>query len=321
MKVKSLIAAFILSILVLTFVVRTDDPLESDIDFPSIPDDPDAFVVDNESRFADIRPGTEKKIIWYDPAHKNKAKYAIIYLHGFSASRQETAPLCELVAQQLRANLFYTRLSGHGRSSEAMAEATVQAWLEDVVEALAIGRCLGEQVIVIGASTGGTLATWLAHQYKDDDIAALVLLSPHFGPKQVRAKALNWPGAELFVPIIFGKEHSWSPYNVEQAKYWTTSYPTASLFTMMSLVRYVKRLNFYSIDVPTLFIYSRDDQVVDAEITDDVYERFQPSKRDKIAVSGGGDPSHHMLAGDILSPENTHPLADEIVRKLNRMLP
>ncbi|MDD4273595.1 MAG: hypothetical protein PHG14_07705 [Desulfobacter postgatei] len=38
-----------------------------------------------------------------------------VYIHGFSATRKETAPLSDLVAKTLNANLFYTRLSGHGR--------------------------------------------------------------------------------------------------------------------------------------------------------------------------------------------------------------
>ena len=82
----------------------------------------------------------------------------------FSATRQETAPLSELVSQALGANLFYTRLTGHGRTGSALACARVNDWLNDVVEAYEIGRRLGKKVIMIGCSTGGTSLAWLAHR-------------------------------------------------------------------------------------------------------------------------------------------------------------
>jgi esterase/lipase len=59
--------------------------------------------------------------VWANP-DKTKTPCAIVYLHGFSATRQETAPLSDLVAAQLGAYLYYTRLAGHGRGGEAMAE-------------------------------------------------------------------------------------------------------------------------------------------------------------------------------------------------------
>ena len=41
-----------------------------------------------------------------------------------------------------------------------MEQADVNAWLNDLAEAVAIGREIGNRVIVIGTSTGGTLATF-----------------------------------------------------------------------------------------------------------------------------------------------------------------
>jgi esterase/lipase len=101
-----------------------------------------------------------------------RSAVALIYLHGFSSSRQESRPLMTQVASALGANLFYARLNGHGRTGEALAAASVADWQHDALEALAIGRQLGEQVVVVGASNGGTLATWLATQRASADLAA-----------------------------------------------------------------------------------------------------------------------------------------------------
>ena len=91
-------------------------------------------------------------------ASERKTPYSVVYLHGFSATRQETAPLAECVADSLGANLFETRLAGHGREREPLADVRAEDWLHDAAEALAIAARLGERVIVIGTSTGATLA-------------------------------------------------------------------------------------------------------------------------------------------------------------------
>lgn len=64
----------------------------------------------------------------------------LVYLHGISATRQETAALAEIVAKRLEANLFYTRLTGHGRTGEALLDGSVRAWFNDTVEAFDIGQ-------------------------------------------------------------------------------------------------------------------------------------------------------------------------------------
>lgn len=310
---------FLLSLVILSILLRTDGPLDRDLVVPELTDDLDSYLLESESKFTDIRPGTEKKIIWQNPNQKSKTQYSIIYLHGFSASRQETAPLCDLVAQKLNANLFYTRLTGHGRNGDAMGEATVHDWKQDAVDALTIGQQLGEEVIVIGSSTGGTLAAWLAHWDNNQSVAALVLLSPNFGPRDKFSFLLVWPGSELFVPLLLGEERSWRPYNELQAQYWSTRYPTVALLSMMQLVTQARKLHFKDIEIPTLFVYSEKDKVVDYKQTRDVYNDFLISSRDVILVNESGEPSNHVLAGDILSPNNTEPLANELVRFLQKL--
>ena len=133
-----LVVCFVILIL---FLVGPRVKVEPKIQTFEISEDPEAYLRAQEAHFSDLRPDTEKTIIWADPVRKHKTPVAVVYIHGFSSCRQETAPLAELVAQALGANLFYTRLTGHGRTSEAMGEATVNDWLNDAVEALARRRC------------------------------------------------------------------------------------------------------------------------------------------------------------------------------------
>ena len=73
-------------------------------------------------KIPNIKVGVEKRIIWSDK--KNiKTPIAIIYIHGFTASSEEARPLPDLLAKNIRSNIFYARLTGHGRNEEAMASS------------------------------------------------------------------------------------------------------------------------------------------------------------------------------------------------------
>jgi pimeloyl-ACP methyl ester carboxylesterase len=57
---------------------------------------------------------------------------------------------------------------------------------------LAIGRQLGNKVIIMGTSTGGTNALQLAAAYPND-VEALILLSPNIAINDPNAWLLNNP--------------------------------------------------------------------------------------------------------------------------------
>jgi pimeloyl-ACP methyl ester carboxylesterase len=220
--------------------------------FP-LPDDLDTYLAESENRFDDIRPNTEKTIIWAGQPGQ-KTAVSIIYLHGFSATRQETAPLSDKLAAELGANLFYTRFTGHGRIGRALAEATVNDWLNDTMEALAIGRRLGERVIVIGVSTGATAATWLAAQPDLDDVLAFIFISPNYGPYDRSADILAWPWGEQIAIALIGPERNWEPSNEAHGRYWTLRYPTKALLPMIGLVKLTRQTDLSRIIRPILVI-------------------------------------------------------------------
>jgi pimeloyl-ACP methyl ester carboxylesterase len=138
----------------------------------------DEWIKTSEAAFPGIKPGNAKGIVW-NSAAKERTPWSVVYIHGFSASRLETAPVADLVAKALGANAFHTRLAGHGRPGTAMGDATVQDWMADALEAVRIGHTLGERVLVISCSTGSTLATWLAMTPEGSKIAAHVFVSPN----------------------------------------------------------------------------------------------------------------------------------------------
>jgi pimeloyl-ACP methyl ester carboxylesterase len=163
---KKILVCLIICFLIGAIVFLSGPRVEIDTQlYPvHLPEDLDGYLTQSEAQYADIVLGAEKTIIWADESKKQKTDYAIVYIHGFSATRQEIAPVCDILAKQIGANLFYARLRGHGRGAEAMGRATANEWMNDMVEALVIANRLGEKVLVIGNSTGATLAVWAAMQ-------------------------------------------------------------------------------------------------------------------------------------------------------------
>lgn len=265
-----------------------------------------------EASVADLRPQCAKEIVWANPDAR-KTGLSIVYLHGFSASKQELRPMPDIVASALGANLFYARLTGHGRAGNSMAEASLDAWIEDLEEALQIGRMIGHEVIVMACSTGATLATLaLTEDALLERLKGMVLISPNFGVNHPLAALLNWPFAKWWLPLLSGKERSFEPRNPQHAAFWTTRYPTRAIFPMAQLVKIATSQNFRRVTLPAQFIYSEDDQVVNTEATrliagDWGVSRVQPDLTDQ------DDENAHVIAGEILSPTQTAPIARKII--------
>lgn len=281
---------------------------------PDLPASLDAYVAAEEAAVPGIRPGDEKAIVWANPEAPAVTPVSLVYLHGFSADRHEVEPVVSEVAAALGANVFFTRLRGHGRDSEAMGEVTAEDWLDDAAEAVAIGGYIGERVVLMGTSTGGTLAVWAATRPEAADrIAAVVLISPNLGVQDPAAPILLWPWGGVIGRLVVGPERCFEPKNPEQERHWTTCYPPRALLPMMALVHLAQLLPAGSLTEPTLVLYSRGDQVVDPDETERVMARLAAGRAEMHVVEGAGDPEQHVIAGAIMSPETTDLVESEIL--------
>jgi pimeloyl-ACP methyl ester carboxylesterase len=305
----------ILAVLALLVVLGPRVPVDTTIHFdPSvIGDDPQAYLAKEEARVAGIRDGLEKEIIWADPLVHARTRLSIVYIHGFSASKGEVRPLADEVADQLDANLFYTRLTGHGQDGNAMATGSVNAWINDYEEALAIGRAIGDKVIVIATSTGGSLATWAASQPgASDGVEAIAFISPNFGVRAKGADILTLPWGRQIAEMVSGKERSFTPRNALHEKFWTTRYPMAATLPLVALTQLAYGAPVEKARIPALFIFSDSDKVVLPDRTREIAGRWGAAQ-ELVPVDDTGDPDNHVLAGDALSPSTTAFLAERIV--------
>lgn len=275
--------------------------------------DPAAWLAAREAEVADIVPGAEARVEWAGPPGEATG-WAILYVHGFSASSEELRPVPRLISDGLGANLVYARLPGHARDGAAMAETRAGDWIEHMAAMLAVVDRVGERVLVIGTSTGGTLLGLAAADPRlRGMIDAAVFVSPNFDIAQAGAWLLRAPWARLWLPWIAGPTRSFEPQNSLHARFWTESYPTEAVVPMAALVGLAHRASYARATMPALFLYSPNDEVVDHGATRNVAAAWAgPTRIEQVTVPPGGDPRHHNIAGDILTPANTRPVAETI---------
>lgn len=311
LTIVSVIAIVLVAAVAALWLFGSRTPVDTTITFDAstIGTDLDIYLSERESRIEKIRPGLAKQIVWADPVRRKRTDIAIVYIHGFSASPAEVRPLPDIIARELGANLFFTRLTGHGTTSEAMGTMTVNALVNDFVEAIAIGEKLGNRVVVMATSSGAALSTWgLTQPRFRDKVAAALFLSPNYGVLAFGSSLLTKPGAREMARMMIGPTRSFTPRNELHGKYWTNSYPVESLLPMAELVKLAVASPVEQASTPALFLLSPHDTVVDPAITRAIAARWG-GPHQLIEVGNAEDPSQHVLAGDAMSPSTTVPLA------------
>ena len=231
-----LVAALFLSICCVR-IFKQQIPVEASKEFHLFCDNLDDYILRSEENIPNLKRDLKKKIYWFsDPGVKSEV--AVVYIHGYSASPQEVRPVPDLIAKELKANLYFSRLTGHGCDSRQMSEAQIQDWLNDAAEAVEIGHRIGKKVIVLSTSTGGTLVSALAISKQIFNAAdKLVFISPNFGLNKKMSGILTWPFSQVWLPLIFGSERSFKPKGVLHSYYWTTRYSTQSVIKMAKMTR------------------------------------------------------------------------------------
>ena len=301
---------------VIYLVMTAPAKLVNEAQSPQITGDLTEFLAQEEREAAAHRamiPDTEKRIRWYQDRKNSKTPYSLVYLHGFSATRQEIAPVGEQLANALGANLFETRLAGHGFQDHALQGVRAEDWLDDAAEALAVGAAIGDRIILMGTSNGATLAMAMAGHPAFAQVSTIILVSPNFGPKDASAEFLTWPGGPQLAHLVAGETRTWTAFNDLQARYWSTTYPMSAVVEMMRLVDYVRARLPLRLEQDLLVFYSPADTVVETGRTVKAYEEIDSPHKQLVVVPSSSDPSNHVIAGNIMSPENNGLVVEDIV--------
>ncbi|MES2416823.1 MAG: alpha/beta fold hydrolase [Bacteroidota bacterium] len=266
-----------------------------------------AYVAKQEAKHK-IKPGNEAEIVWADTTKHTQTEYAIVYLHGFSASKQEGNPAYYYLAKALQANMYLARLADHGIDTIApMQYFTPDRLWETAKEAYVIGKKLGKKVIIVGTSTGGTLALQLAATYPA--INSLVLMSPNIAINDSKAWMLNDPwGLQIARKVLGGNERKVDGKNPEYKKYWYTNYRLESVVALEELIESTMSVSLFAqVKQPVLMLYyykneQEQDPVVRVDAMLKMFDELgtPPALKQKIAIPKAGN---HVIGSAITSKD------------------
>jgi pimeloyl-ACP methyl ester carboxylesterase len=285
----------------------------------------DSVIRAEEARHP-VKPENEARILWFDDSLKQVTEYAVVYLHGFSASQEEGDPVHTDFARRYGCNLYLARLSGHGLDSpEALINLTADSYWESAKAALAVGKQLGKKVILMGTSTGGTQALQLAAAYPED-VSALVLLSPNIEINDPNAFLLNNPWGLQLARLVKKSDYiQASDQRDIYRKHWYGTYRLEGAVALQEMIETTMTPEtFQAVRQPLLLLYYyRDEQhqdpVVRVSAMRAMFEQLSTpdSLKKQVAIPGAGD---HVIGSYIKSKDlasvqrEIHQYAEQVLR-------
>lgn len=266
----------------------------------------EAMINRREKSLPNIKPDNESRIIWLDSVPR-KTEYCVVYLHGFTASWAEGEPIHREFAQRYGCNLYIPRLYAHGLSGkDDLLAFQADSLMASAVEALAVGRQLGEKVILMSTSTGGTLSLLLAAAHPD--IAGVIAYSPNIAIANSAAFLLNGPWGLQIARQVYGSNYR--TYEAPEAyqKYWTTTYRLEALVELENLLEYgMTESTFSQVHQPFFlgYYYKNDeeqDQVVSVAAMQEMFRQLATPDEWKreVAFPEAGD---HIIASYLKSKD------------------
>lgn len=309
MKLLKWLAIIVLVLIVVYFWGPRPATPHYTLELPVIPTEPvaiDSYIKQKEATHH-LKPDNEARVIWANDSLHQKTEYAFVYLHGFSASQEEGDPVHYELAQKFGCNLFLSRLDAHGiDTTEPLGNFTAEGLWNSAKEAYSIGKQLGNKVVLLSTSTGGTLALKLAAEYPE--IAGLILLSPNIAINDPNAWLLNNHWGLQIAQFVTGKHRRANDTTAIYAQYWNNWYSTTSLVQLEELIETtMKASTFKKVNQPTLLLYyykdeEHQDPVVKVAAMKRMFNQISTPENLKrqVAIPNAGD---HVIGSYIKSKD------------------
>jgi len=228
----------------------------------------EVFVSQKHKDVKNFKAGNESYILWADST-KQKTEYSVVYLHGFSASPMEGDPIHKEFAQRYGANLYVPCLAKHGiLDKESFKDLTPKDLIDSAKEAIAIGNILGEKVIVLSCSTGGTLSAYLAAE-NPKRIHAQIAYSPNIDLADDTSELLTLPWGLNLAQQVSGSEYRHVPIPENCAPYWTMDYRLEGVIALKALIEETMSSDIYKKINQPLFVgyYYKDEENRDKTVS------------------------------------------------------
>ena len=264
-------------------------------------------IRDRERSVQNIKPDAQARIVWYDVQKKAPTPWSLVYLHGFTANHIEGYPLHLELAEHFGMNLYLSRLPAHGTRPEALETMSVNQLVSYAQEAMEIGSAIGRKVLVMGTSTGGSLALYLATQHSR--IGGILLYAPLIDFHDKKARLCKYPLFKNVIGRWFKNRYIGSDYNDNNAaleRIWYGDYPLNGVLELGEFVnQYIKPSLLRQISCPVFAGYyyknrKEQDQVVSVEAIKKMMNTLATPNDLKREVAFP-DAGHHVICSPLTS--------------------
>ncbi|MEM0996004.1 MAG: alpha/beta hydrolase [Bacteroidota bacterium] len=250
-----------------------------------------------------LRPGNGSIFEWAN-GQPEQTEYCVLFLHGFTAVPFAGSPGARDFARRYGCNYYAPRLYAHGiEGQDAFKDLSPADLINSAKEALAIARILGKKTIVVGSSTGCTLAAYLA-AYNPDYVHSMLFFSPNIDLAAATSKMLLWPWGKQIARLVIGGDYR-TVENIKgkyYADYWYVTYHIDGLLALKYLIQETMREKVFEKIQQPLYLgyYYRDEEHKDEAVSiprmKDFFAQVGTPEEQKRIEAVGEAGGHIMLS-------------------------
>lgn len=260
-----------------------------------------------EAAVPNIKPGNSAQVVYANDATREQTEYCLLYLHGFSASPMEGSPSHINLGKAFGMNTYIPRLADHGLiTPDPLLNMTPDNLWNTAKEALVVAKALGKKVILMGTSTGGTLALQMAADFPDD-VAAVILYSPNVKIANKASWMLARPfGLQIGRMVMGGKYRVLEP-DAKTDPYWNNRYRVEATVYLQMLVEKTMKVKVFEKVTQPVFVgyYYKDEENQDNTVSVPailwMYENLGTPAGRKVAFAFP-DAGAHVIGCDLTNP-------------------
>lgn len=234
--------------------------------------------------------------------HGARTQTVVVLLHGVSSCPQAFVDFAPLLHERGH-NVLVARMPFNGhedRSTDALRNITAEALREFGDTSVDIAAGLGEEVIVLGISAGGTVAGWTAQNRPE--VTRAVLVAPFFGladfgPRLNLAMMrgmLMLPNMSVWMDPVLRDRHVGMPH-----AYQRQSTRATGEIMRLGLATYRQATEGAPAAGEAAIVTNAADTAVDNAVTAIVAERWEEAGMTVIAYEF---PAEHGLGHELIDP-------------------
>lgn len=200
-------------------------------------------------------------------------KEVYVLVHGFGGETFEVEPLAEKLTSKGK-TVCLPKLVGHTGKRSDLRRGTYKDWIDSVESYVASYIADGYDVYMVGFSMGGLICASIAAKYKIKKLVTINTLIKYWNLKNV---ASNLSSDVRNRNLKFVKRYFVA----------CTQYPTESLVNF-KILHHKTKTGFKEIDCPILIVQTKDDDAVDHNSAEMIYNMVKSKSRSIKKYEKGG---------------------------------